>query len=126
MIKKDAARWCDEPRRARGMQVCFGDLPSGLDWSNIVSQLEANDLWDLPDASTLPPPRVDVFDGEALTVELHSGDEYRSYQYGSPGAQRWPEAADAARILDALRRIGPSPRYEIDAYGERLDSVAGE
>jgi len=123
LVKEDAKRGCDAPRTRKGVQVCHGDLPTGIEWSTIVSQLEASGLWHLPDASVLPPPSVDVFDGWSLTVELRAGDKYRSYQYPNPDAQKWTEAAGAAEVANALHEVGPTPRYEIDAYGRPLDSA---
>ena len=54
-------------------------------------------LLTLPDSSTLPDERI-VTDGTSYVVEVHTGDTYRTYHYGNPAQQVWPEAEKMVRI----------------------------
>ncbi len=86
------------------------------DWAEALRRAEAAQLWELPDSSELPPPRTMTLGGWGLTVELHDGITYRTYNHNNPQHRdEWPEAKHAVEIAAAFR--------DIEAFIQRADAV---
>ena len=95
---------CDEFVLRQDYGTCHALFVRRPDWAKVLRELEANELWSLPDQSTLPSTRVAV-DGWGITVELRDGRRYRAYHYSNPDNQDAPEAKRAAAIAKELRVI---------------------
>jgi hypothetical protein len=72
-------------------------------WDNFWHQLVALEVLTLPDSSTLPN-EVMVMDGTSYVVEINHDNRYRTYMYGNPKVQQWPEAEKIIRIIDVLHK----------------------
>jgi len=79
------------------------------DWQTLWHQLDEFGLLTLPDSSALPPPEEMAFDGESYVVEINTGNAYRTYQYGNPQFQRWPQAKKIVRIIEILHHELATP-----------------
>jgi hypothetical protein len=71
-------------------------------WVAIWKRVEALGILTLPDASILPN-EVFVLDGMSYVVEINDGKLYRTYHYGNPEHQTWPEARRIIEIWEALQ-----------------------
>jgi len=112
------------PQAQRGYQnelvaVCVSRYRHDPGWRGLLRELEAHQVWTLPDASELPSiGNIVSVDGGGVTVEAWNGRRYRSYGYGATDWIPAPEAKDAGeihRVLNAfLRRnheiAGPARR----------------
>lgn len=76
---------------------CIAVFENSPDWEAIIHNASKADLWDLPDESELPSEGF-FLDGWSLVVELHDGNQYRTYKYSNPNKRSWPEAAKAVEI----------------------------
>lgn len=70
-------------------------------WDALWKQIETLGVLSLPDSSTLPN-EVLAFDGISYVVEFNDGETYRTYQYGNPQAQTWPEAKTIIAIANTV------------------------
>jgi hypothetical protein len=70
-------------------------------WDALWRKIEALGILTLPDSSSLPDEAM-VFDGVSYVVEISDGRSYRTYQYGNPQYQKWPEAKKSTAIVTAL------------------------
>ena len=86
-------------------------------WENLWNKLEALDILTLPDSSTLPDEWI-VPDGRGYVVEINDGEQYRTYHYGSPEHQNWPETKKFMQIVKILydELIHTLPKDEIPWY----------
>lgn len=82
------------------------------DWQSTLRGLETARVWALPDETMLPHEVCDGYDlvqldGWTLLIELHDGDQYRSYHYWSPNALNPGsfEEANAAEILSVIEDV---------------------
>lgn len=112
------------PQAQRGLgndlvAVCVTRYRHDPGWRDLLRELEAHQVWTLPDASELPSiGNIVSNDGDGVTVEAWDGRRYRSYGFGATDLIPAPEAKDADeihRILIAfLRRnheiAGPARR----------------
>ena len=78
----------------------FGD--SEPDWDDVRKRLVDLRVFDLPDPRTLTPEGAFVLDGISIEVEILRAAHFRSYMYGNPGSQPWPEAELAQKIMDVV------------------------
>jgi hypothetical protein len=106
-LRREGSRWSaqhvidtiEKTARAR-----LPDVRPKSDWASVWRELDQLGLLTLPDSSSLPNPEVLVNDGESYVVEINTGNTYRTYQYGNPQFQRWPEAKKIIRIIEILHR----------------------
>lgn len=70
-------------------------------WEDLWKKIEALGILTLPDSSSLPNESM-VLDGVSYVVEISDGRSYRTYQYGNPQYQKWPEAKKIIAIVSAL------------------------
>jgi hypothetical protein len=77
------------------------EFPLGPEWENEWKKIKELGILKLPDSSTLPD-EVGVLDGVSYVVEFNDGSHYRTYMYGNPQFQKWPEAKKAIEIVGAL------------------------
>lgn len=77
------------------------EFPLGPEWENEWKKIKELGILTLPDSSTLPD-EVGVLDGVSYVVEFNDGSHYRTYMYGNPGFQKWPEAKKAIETVGAL------------------------
>lgn len=106
-LRREGDHWSaehiiDSVERAAAADVHAAVPKSG--WPALWRELDQLGLLTLPDSSALPPPEELVADGESYVVEINTGNTYRTYQYGNPQFQRWPEAKKIVRIIDILQR----------------------
>ena len=89
--------------------VCVSRYRREPDWAALLRDLEAQQVWTLPDARELPSiANIVSIHGPAVTVEAWDGRRYRAYKYGDPELTAAPEARNAAAIqrivLEFLKR----------------------
>jgi hypothetical protein len=70
-------------------------------WETLWKKIEELGVLTLPDASSLPGERM-YLDGVSYVFEVSDGRNYRTYQYGNPQYQKWPEARKSIAIVNAL------------------------
>ena len=70
-------------------------------WKNLWKRVEELGILTLPDASSLPKGRV-IPGGINYFFEINDGTQYRTYQYGDPKHQKWPEAEKVIQIIQTL------------------------
>jgi len=82
--------------------VCTSRYRREPDWRGLLRELEAHQVWTLPDASELPSlANIVSVDGGGVTVEAWDGVRYHTYTFGNADLIPAPEARDA----DAIQRI---------------------
>ena len=72
-------------------------------WAQHWVRLVRLGLLTLPDSSTLPRSESMVADGVSYVVEINKDGRYRTYMYGNPKHEKWPEAKRMIEIVEALR-----------------------
>jgi len=72
-------------------------------WDYLWQKLDACGIMSLPDSSQLKN-EVLVLDGISYVVELNYKNRYRTYQYGNPKEQPWPEAIQIQKIAYLLNK----------------------
>lgn len=70
-------------------------------WEQLWHRLVNEGVLTLPDSSELKD-EVRVRDGESYVVEINMSKFYRTYRYGNPHLQKWPEAKGMVRIAEIL------------------------
>ena len=93
---------CSTIVRCEGYEYCVQNFRSPPQWSPMVAALELNDVWTLPDESTMPKTNIIIFDGTSIIVEARTDQTYRSYYYHEPADRPWPEEKKAAAMMDAI------------------------
>jgi hypothetical protein len=87
----------------RLVAVCASRYPHEPDWRALLRELEAHNVWTLPDNSELPTiANIVTNDGGGVTTEAWDGKRYHSYTFGNTELIPAPEARDAAAIHRAL------------------------
>lgn len=81
-------------------------------WTSFWHKMTALELLTLADASTLKGESV-VPDGFSYVVEVAGNGRYRTYHYGNPLYQPWPQARKMLRIEQTLRREIPFLEYAV-------------
>lgn len=103
-LRREKERWT-----AHHVTAAFGDkwpleigevVPKS-DWDGLWKKLESLGILALPDSSALPEESM-VLDGVSYVVETSDGQNYRTYMYGNPQAQKWPEAKQIIEIVRTL------------------------
>ncbi len=82
--------------------VMASNLTPKSGWDKLWSRLVQLDLLTLPDSCTLQGEKG-FFDGVSYVVEMNHDGGYRTYQYGNPEEQTWPEAKKIQSIVEALQ-----------------------
>jgi hypothetical protein len=72
-------------------------------WDYLWRELDAYGIMTLPDSSQLKG-EVIMQDGTCYVVELNYHGQYRTYQYGNPKYQPWPEAIQIQKIAQLLNK----------------------
>jgi hypothetical protein len=76
---------CARHRAKLELRLCRAVLSPEPDWTALLGDLSAYDVWNLPgDAKPAPAPHLSA-DVDSLVVEARRGGRSRSYAYGSPG-----------------------------------------
>jgi hypothetical protein len=70
-------------------------------WEKLWDEVTNLGILTLPDSSTLPDEAL-VLDGESYVVEINQNNHYRTYMYGNPEDQKWPQAKQIIRIMETL------------------------
>gem|GEM_PF-917386 len=78
------------------------ELTPKTSWASLWDKVEALGILTLPDSSVLPN-EAGVLDGISYVVEIHDGVRYRTYEYGNPQFQEWPEAKKMIEIINTLQ-----------------------
>jgi hypothetical protein len=103
-LRRDGSRWTghyvvDDFQQTNSVTV--HDIMPKSDWSKVWIRLVQLDLLTLPDSSTLRGEKS-MLDGVSYVVEINQGGSYRTYQYGNPQEQEWPEAKKILNIVQIL------------------------
>jgi hypothetical protein len=94
--------------------VCTSRYPREPDWRALLGELEAHQVWTLPDNSELPTiANVVSVDGGGVTAEVWNAGRYHSYSYGATELIPAPEARDGAAIHRALIAFLTRLHYEL-------------
>ena len=89
--------------RSELVAVCTSHYPREPDWRALLRELEAHQVWTLPDESELPSiANVVSVDGGGVTVEAWDGGRYHTYTYGLSESIPTPERRDAGAIHRTL------------------------
>jgi hypothetical protein len=70
-------------------------------WEKLWKEITYLGVLTLPDSSTLPDEEI-VLDGVSYVVEINQNNQYRTYQYGNPEAQKRPQAKQIIEIVQIL------------------------
>lgn len=84
------------------------------DWNQLWGRLVELGILTLPDSSTLPKSESRVADGVSYVVEINRNGAYRTYEYGNPEYEKWPQAQRIIEIIRTLRDgvvLGPKSVY---------------
>lgn len=106
---------CENFRLKSEVGTCEALFTKEPDWEKIFEKITDIGIWELPDASkydkepeVLEDGSVVInieTDGRIITVELHDGQDYRSYQYSNPQSKDWPEAKKILQIEKIVNSI---------------------
>ena len=97
---------CDRFFNTGKMATCRALFDEQPDWEAALRAAERSGLWELPDSSELPSDGSFSTGGWGITVELHDGEVYRTYQYSNPQHRTsWSEAAHVTEIANIFRSI---------------------
>ena len=103
-IRRDGATWTGhfavEGSGPTNLAKVRGVTPKS-GWEKLWNEVTNLGLLTLPDSSTLPDEEL-VLDGESYVVEINQNNQYRTYMYGNPQEQKWPQAKQIIRIVDIL------------------------
>ena len=98
------------------------------DWRAIWDTLIALGVTSLPEQSSIPRPKLLIFDGGAMTVELRTRDGYRRYSFSNPEAYADSQGQRVVRIARVFRRayeaVPPSDNER--RFRGRLDLSLGK
>ncbi len=103
-LRRDGSKWkgqhlTDIIQKTNSVQLRSVTPKSG--WDELWKKLVQLDLLTLPDSSTLRGEET-VLDGVSYVVEINREGRYRTYQYGNPEYQKWPEAKKIIKIVEML------------------------
>ena len=103
-LSKDRSRWSGRhimESFQRTNSVTVREITPRNAWDTLWTRLVQLDLLTLPDCSTLHGEEK-VLDGVSYVVEINRDGRYRTYQYGNPQSQKWPEAKRIISIIQTL------------------------
>jgi hypothetical protein len=100
LLRRDGDTWSGFHAKD-GKSLQARQLTPRSDWQAHWRQMEALGILTLPDASALPNEEL-FLDGLAIVVEFSDGRVYRTYHYGNPDHQQWPEARKIIQIVNLL------------------------
>lgn len=95
----------------RTREVHTNEVRPTRPWAELWATVQEMGILDLPDDSTLPDRRG-VLDGISYVVEFQTEGRYRTFKYGNPGHQPWPEAESISKIVMLLCRELSLPLYQ--------------
>ncbi len=98
---------CRDAEADSEIVTCRYCLNPGFDWRSVLSHLDEQGAWVLPDESELPEMGGFVLDGVSIEVELVSDGAFRTYSYGNPDHRSEPEAKAANAILRFIENMRP-------------------
>jgi hypothetical protein len=96
---------CGDIRDVTVFQVCRIEFAAQPKWSDLLAQVEANDVWSLPDPVTLPPPKYWALDAPGLTVVLRDETTVRRFTYWPSHSEAGLERQHAARIQALVKQV---------------------
>lgn len=70
-------------------------------WETCWERLTDEGVLTLPDSSQLKDAVI-AGDGESFVVEINMNKSYRTYRYGNPHLQKWPEAKRMIKIAEII------------------------
>jgi hypothetical protein len=103
-LRRDGSQWSGfYAREGFGEKWPFltSEVKPKTDWESVWKKIEKLGMLALPDASTLPD-EIPVRDGVCYVIEINDGERYRTYKYGNPQCQKWPEAKKIIEIIEVL------------------------
>jgi hypothetical protein len=103
LLRRDGSKWSGwtigDQRNMKRLKLQQITPKSG--WDRFWSRLVSLGLLTLPDSSSLPNEAM-FFDGVSYVVEINQNHRYRTYHYGNPKEQKWPEAKKIIEIVQTL------------------------
>jgi hypothetical protein len=106
ILKRSRGQWSglrilpvgeDHPR-----QESLQELPAPKSgWEHFWKLLTDEGLLTLPDSSQLQG-EIRTVEGQSYVVETNTSGSYRTYKYGNPHIQRWPEARQMIEIIKII------------------------
>jgi len=106
VVQREAGSWRAYHVQQRGESR---EVQPSRSWKEVWNDLVALGILSLPDSSALPKGRA-IRDGISYVVEYQTKGRYRTYEYGNPGQQPWPEAEAMSRIAMLLVKEFSLPR----------------
>ena len=103
-LRQDGSRWTGRYIIESFQQtnsVTARDITPKSGWERFWNRLGQLNLLTLPDSSTLRGEEM-VMDGVSYVVEINRDGRYRTYEYGNPQEQKWPEAKKIISIVQML------------------------
>jgi len=103
-LRRDGSRWTGRHIMESFQQtnsVRVQEITPKSGWDRLWTRLVQLDLLTLPNSSTLHGEDM-VRDGVSYVVEINRDGRYRTYQYGNPQEQKWPEAKKIISIVQTL------------------------
>src|SRR5438552_13800836 len=100
-LRQDGSRWTGRYIIESFQQtnwVTARDITPKSGWERFWNRLVQLNLLTLPDSSTLRGEEM-VMDGVSYVVEINRDGRYRTYEYGNPQEQKWPEAKKIISIV---------------------------
>ena len=105
LMRYNLAGRCEDFRRTDSIGVCSARFLKRPAWNEILTRVEAEQVWMLPDESTLPRGPM-MLDGWSMAVELRRGSAYRVFEYSNPDQRNdVPEAQHANAVADAVKDL---------------------
>lgn len=107
ILKRSNGTWSGlcitENFRKEGPPIESRSVTPQQGWDYLWQRLSTYGIMTLPDSSQLKD-EARVMDGVSYVVELNHRDQYRTYQYGNPYDQPWPEAIQIQKIAHLLNK----------------------
>jgi hypothetical protein len=103
-IRQDGATWTGHfaiERSGTTDSAEVHEVTPKSGWEKLWNEITNLGVLTLPDSSTLPDEEL-LVDGESYVVEISQNNHYRTYRYGNPQGQKWPQAKQIIRIVDIL------------------------
>jgi hypothetical protein len=103
-IRRDGATWTGHfaiERSGTTDSAEAHEVTPKSGWEKLWNEGTNRCVLTLPDSSTFPDEGL-LVDGESYVVEINQNNHYRTYMYGNPEDQKWPQAKQIIRIVDIL------------------------
>jgi len=101
MIRDKEGKWVPRNVDAFNPATSIFPLTPKTNWESLWKKLDELGILTLPDDSTFPNNKL-ICDGMSYVLEINDGVQYRTYMYGNPQSQEYPEAENIIQIIKTL------------------------